>query len=121
MGVTSFFKTIAESKELHSDVQLRSRYYKTNYQKAKAVLLEYAKQESIDVRNVDDEHRELFFQGSRFHIIVSLVQVNPIETSVDFKVEYYGLLGMNRPKNTILKLYQYLDQNLSFKGVGLHP
>lgn len=121
MGFLSAFKTIAETKELHSDAALRSRYYKSNYQKVKAVILQFANEEHIDIRNIDDAHRELYLQGSRFHIIVSLVQVNPIETSVDFKVEYYGLIGFNRPRNMILKCYDYLNTNLSFKGVGLHP
>jgi hypothetical protein len=121
MGFLSFFHTIAESKELHSDTVLRSRYYKTNYAKAKAVVLEFAKEKGLDVRNIDDVHKELFLQGSRFHVIVSIVQVNPIETSIDLKVEIYGLLGFNRPKNKIVEYYAYLDQNLPFKGVGLHP
>jgi len=121
MGFFSAFQTVAESKELHTDPTLRSRYYKTNYAKTKAVILEYAKNEGIDVRSIDDEHRELFLQGGRFHIIVSIVQVNPIETSVDFKVEVYGIIGFNRPKKMIHSMYKYLDENLSFKGVALHP
>jgi hypothetical protein len=121
MGFFSIFQTVAESKELHSDPQLRSRYYKANYRTVKAHVIEHAKTLQLDVRSVDDEHREIFLQGSRYHIIVSIVQVNPIETSVDFKVEFYGLIGRGRPKKTILAFYQYLDANLPFKGVGLHP
>jgi hypothetical protein len=121
MGFTSFFQSTAESKELHTVTGLRSRYYKTNYQKAKAVVLEYAKQIRLNVRNIDDTHKEIFLQDNRYHVIVSLVQVNPIETSVDFKVEYYGIVGMNRPANKILEFYKYLDANLSFKGTSLHP
>ena len=121
MGFFSFIGNTAETSELHSDVELRSRYYKTNYQKTKAVVIEYAEKNKITVRHIDDQHREVFLQGDRFHIIVSMVQVNPIETSVDFKVEQYSLLGLNRPKKRILTFYQYLDQSLPFKGVGLHP
>ena len=121
MGLFSFINNTAETKELHADVDLRSRYYKTNYQKVKAVVLEYAKDINVDVRNIDDAHREIFLQGSRYHIIVSMVQVTPIETSVDFKVEQYGLMGFGRPKKRILEFYAYLNQSLTFKGVGLHP
>ncbi len=121
MGFFSFLNNTAETKELHSDAELRSRYYKTNYPKAKAVVLEHVNDLKASVRNIDDEHKELFIQGDRYHIIVSLVQVNPIETSIDFKVEVYGLAGFGRPKKKIVEFYQYLDQNLSFKGVGLHP
>jgi hypothetical protein len=121
MGFLSFFQTIAESKELHTDPQLRSRYYKTNYRKVKAVILEYAEQQGLQVRNIDDDHRELFLQGPRYHVIASIVQVNPYETSADFKVEVYGLAGFGRPKKLIREFYQHLDQHLMFKGVGLHP
>lgn len=121
MGVMSFINNLAESKELHSDGLLRTHYYKTNYQKTKAVVLEYAAMIRADVRSIDDEHKEVFLQGDRYHIIVSFVQVNPIETSVDFKVEQYGIIGMNRPKKRIIEFYQYLDQQLVLKGISLHP
>lgn len=121
MSVKSFFRNTAETKELHSLVGLRSRYYKTNYQKAKAVVLEYAKENKLDPRHIDDAHKELLLQSGRFHIIVSFVQVTPIETSVDFKVEFYAIFGFNRPIKKIISFYEYLDKNLSFKGVGLHP
>ncbi|QMS85549.1 hypothetical protein [Candidatus Xianfuyuplasma coldseepsis] len=116
-----FLSPLAESKELHSEVGLRSHYYKTNYQKAKAVIMEYAQKNKIEVRHIDDEHKELFLQASKYHIIVSFVQVTPYETSVDFKVEMYTMLGFNRPKKKIMALYEYLDKQLPYKGVGLHP
>jgi len=121
MGLMSFFQNIAESKELHSEALLRTHYYKTNYQKVKANCLEYAGLQNLDVRTIDDVHKELFLQSARYHIIVSIVQVNPIETSVDFKVEQYGLIGMNRPRKRIIDFYQYLDKQLLLKGISLHP
>lgn len=121
MSLGSWLGTTAETKELHSVVSLRSRYYKTNYKKAKAVVIEYANQLKANIKHIDDEHRELLLQSDRFHIIVSFVQVTPIETSIDFKVEMYGLIGMHRPRRKIVAFYEYLDNNLPFKGVGLHP
>jgi hypothetical protein len=121
MSFSSFFRNTAETKELHSIVELRSRYYKSNYAKCKAVVLEHAKEIGLEPRHVDDEHKELLLQSGRFHVIVSFVQVTPIETSVDFKVEMYALFGLNRPQKKIVSFYKYLDQHLSFKGVGLHP
>lgn len=121
MSVRSYLGTIAETQELHSVIGLRSRYYKTNYQKAKAVVLEFAEELKSIVRNIDDEHKEVLLQNNKYHIIVTFVQVTPIETSVDFKVEMYGLFGLHRPRKMIMKFYEYLDKNLPFKGVGLHP
>ena len=120
MSVSSFLNNGAETKEMHQVSGLRSRYYKTNYSKAKARILEYVKEIGADIRNVDDAHKEIFIQGKKFHIIFSVVQVNPIETSVDLKVEYYGLMGMHRPRKKIIEIYNYLDKHLEFKGVGLH-
>lgn len=121
MGAGSFLSNIAETKELHKDGPLRSRYYKTNYKKAKAAVLKYAETLKVEVRHEDDAHKELFLQGGRFHIIFSFVQVTPIETSIDIKVEQYGLMGMNRPRKHILNCYNYLDKQLDLKGVSLHP
>lgn len=121
MSIRSFIANSAETRELHQVVALRSRYYKTNYAKAKARVLEYVKQLDVDVRSIDDEHKEVFVQGRRFHIIFSFVQVNPIETSIDIKVEQYGLMGMHRPRKRIIEIYKYLDTHLQFKGCGLHP
>ena len=121
MSFNSWLGTIAETKELHSFIGLRSRYYKTNYEKAKAVVLEYANQINTNVSNIDDVHKEILLQSNKYHIVVSLVQVNPIETSIDFKVQFYGVIGMHRPRKMILKFYDYLNSNLQFKGVGLHP
>ena len=121
MSVSSFFGTTAETVELHPIIGLRSRYYKSNYAKAKAIILEHASKSKMIIANIDDEHREILLQSSRYHIIVSLVQVNPIETSVDFKVQMYGIFGFHRPRKVIFSFYAYLDKNLTFKGVGLHP
>ncbi len=121
MSLKSYLGTIAETQELHSVIGLRSRYYKANYQKAKEVVLEYAEQMKAVVRNIDDEHKEILLQSNKFHIIVTFVQVTPIETSIDFKVEMYGLFGLHRPRKMIIKFYEYLNSVLPFKGVGLHP
>ena len=121
MGFFSYFSPRAESKELHSDVALRSHYYKTNYAKTRDAIVEHAQELNLGVRTIDDEHREIFLQGAKYHIICSLVQVTPYETSVDFKIEVYGLMGMNRPRKRIIQFYQYLDKKLPFKGVSLHP
>lgn len=121
MSIRSFLNNSAETREVHQVLGLRSRYYKTNYAKAKACILDYVKDLNAQVKNIDDAHREIFLQGGRFHIIFSMVQVTPIETSIDIKVEQYGLMGMHRPRKKILEIYKYLDEKLPYKGVSLHP
>ncbi len=121
MSAMSFLSNIAETQELHSIKELRSRYYKTNYRKAKAVITEYANKINVKVKKIDDVYKEIFIQGSNYHIIVSIVQVSPIETCIDLKVEQYGLVGLNRPFKKIVEFYAYLNKELDFKGIGLHP
>ncbi len=121
MGILDMLKTIAETKELHTEPQLRSHYYKTNYKIAKDAIISYAIKQKLEIKHVDDVHKEIFLQGPRYHVICSVVEVNPIETSIDLKVEIYGVLGMNKPKKIILGFYQYLDKKLPFKGTSLHP
>ncbi|MCF7925703.1 MAG: hypothetical protein K9L26_04140 [Candidatus Izimaplasma sp.] len=121
MGMFDFLKTILETREMHSITSLRTHYYKKNYKIVKQAVLDYASSNKLDVQNVDDKHGELYFQAKNFHIIASIVQVTPVETAVDFKVQYYSLIGWNRPLKDIKKFYAYLDQTLPFKGTSLHP
>jgi hypothetical protein len=121
MGFRSFMRTTAETRELHAVGNMRTRYYKTNYNKVKAKVLLHVEKLGSDVMNIDDAHGEIFIQSNKYHMIISIIQVNPIETAVDFKVEFYGLIGRNRPQKMIQEFYAYLDSELPFKGTSLHP
>jgi hypothetical protein len=121
MGLKTFLTNNAETRELHVDPELRSRYYKTTFKKVKQVIDQYCDELGIVIVNVDEVHGEMFLQTSKYHMIASIIQVNPLETAVDLKVQTYQLIGRNVPKAKIAKMYEYLDKNLPFKGVGLHP
>lgn len=121
MGLMNFLNNSAETSELHSTVSLRSRYYKANYTKTKNEIINLANHLALNVGNVDDAHGEILLQSNKYHIIATVIQVNPIETSVDFKLMMYSIAGFNRPQKKIKEMYDYLDSKLQFKGVGLHP
>ncbi|MCF7926929.1 MAG: hypothetical protein K9L74_05090 [Candidatus Izimaplasma sp.] len=121
MGITSFFKNTAETKEVHKDTDLRSHYYKANYKQIKQHIINYCEENDYTVRNIDDDHKEIYVQSRRFHIMVSILGLRPFETAVDFKIQMYTIAGFNRPKKHILTFYEYLDQHLQFKGTSLHP
>jgi len=121
MGLKGFLSNEMETRELHSDVQLRSRYYKTTKKNAVSELQEYCDSKGLMVKNYNESLGELFIQGGMFHVMVSIVQITPLETSIDFKVQTYKIIGMNAPKKLIVELYKYLDSKLTFKGVSLHP
>ena len=121
MAFLNFTSNLAETKELHSNPSLRTRYYKSRYPNIKEIVVNYAKVKSINVKSVDDTHGEIFLQSNRFHIIVSIIQVNPLESGVDIKVQTYKIIGLYKPLKIITNLYNHIDSKADFKGVGLHP
>lgn len=121
MGLLDFTKTLCETKELHVDKDLRTRYYKTSYTKVKEQIERYCQQNILPIENINDEHGEIFIQTAKMHAIVSVIQVTPLETAVDIKVQTYGVFGMHVPRKTVLNIYEHLNKTLTFKGVGLHP
>lgn len=121
MGFLEIFSNNAETRELHTSVELRSRYYKANYKTIKEVIEQRCTELKIGVKHVDDMHGEMFLQTNKYHMIVSIVQVNPIESAVDMKVQTYKIAGMNAPKKLITGMYEFLDSKLTFKGTSLHP
>ncbi len=121
MGFFDFFSNVSETKELHSDIKLRTRYYRTNFKKTLVVVEDFAAQNGYVVKSIDEKYGEIFLQSQKAHMIISISQMNMLETAVDVKVELYGVIGANRPKNMIVKLYNLLDHNLEFKGTSLNP
>ena len=121
MGLKTFLTNNAETRELHTDPDLRSRYYRTTFRKTKDIIEQYCNDRGIVIVNVDEVHGEMFLQTSKHHMIASIIQVNPLETAVDLKVQTYQLIGRNMPKAKIIQMYEHLNENLTFKGVGLHP
>lgn len=121
MSVAAFFQTTCETRELHSDAQLRTRYYRNNFSQAKEAAEKIAAEERLEVRNVDALHGEIYLLGNGYDAIITAIQVTPIETGIDLKINWFGFIGLGRPKKVALKLYQSFDRLLKFKGVSLHP
>lgn len=121
MGITKFLSNFAETKERHQNKELRTRYYRTRYSKVKDAVIEYSNHYDFSINNIDDIHGEIFIQTTKFHLIISIIQVNPLESAIDVKVQTYKVFGMNKPQRTIENLFAFLDKKLEFKGVGLHP
>lgn len=121
MGLLDFFSNNVETSELHKVKDLRTRYYKTNFKKIKEQIEAYSDQKGILVKHVDELHGEMFLQTAKYHMIVSIVQVTPLETAVDMKVQTYKIAGMNEPMKRIIEMYAFLDTKLPFKGTSLHP
>lgn len=121
MGFADFFASSCETRELHRDTQLRTRYYRNRFDQCQAAIEKYAAQEKLKVADVNPVHREIYLVGSQYDCIVTVSQVTPIESGVDIKVNMAGSFGWGKPKKIAMALYKYLDSALAFKGVSLHP
>lgn len=121
MGFFEFFSNHAESSERHQEKALRTHYYKHNYRQVKEALKNYAKSQQYPIKNEDDMHGEIFIETPSFHMIVTIIELNPRETAMEIKVQTYKVVGLNKPKKLIKTTFEALNKNLTVKGVGLHP
>lgn len=120
MGFMDLFKTHFESGEKATDEALMTHYYKNNYQQTKAALVEVAKELELTIAFEDDKRQELVLKRKDCEVIVTIVKINPIETTVDFTVNTAGIISFGKGKKIIQSLYQALDKRLMFKGLALN-
>lgn len=106
---------------MHSDSNLRTRYYRSKFEQCVEALERFAAKEHLRMEAVDKVHGEIFLVGLDYECIVTVSQINPIESGIDLKVNHNGFAGWGKPRKTVLAIYKYLDTQLTFKGVSLHP
>jgi hypothetical protein len=121
MSLASFFLTSCETRELHVDPALRTHYYRNGFKDVLAAFERLSEQASLDVKNVDQTHGEVYLLGNGFDCIATVSRITPVESGIDFKVNWFGFSGLGRPKRKVVALYKILDSLLKFKGVSLHP
>lgn len=121
MSIKSFFANTCETRELHQDPSLRTNYYRNNFNQVLEALQAIASEEKLEVKNINKIHREIYMLGEGYDIIVTLVEITPVEIGVDFKVNWFSGFGYNRPKKKVAVFYAKLKEKLRFKGISLHP
>ncbi len=121
MSFSSFFSPSCETRELHEDPSLRTRYYRNNFSQVVAALRELAENNHLEVRDVNEIHKEIYLIGNGLDCIVTVVLVTPIEAGIDFKINLFSTFGFGRPKKKAIQFYDELKKLLNFKGVSLHP
>lgn len=119
MGLFSVFSNLYETKERHEKKAYQTHYFKTNYAKTKAALLNVAKASGLTLKSANDTYGELYFTGKKYHVIATVIQTSPAETAVDLKVQTYYIAGFNRPKKIIESTFKALKDTLPLKGTGL--
>ncbi len=121
MGIMSFFSTTCETRELHQDTQLRTKYFRNNFNQCVEGIQKFAAENHLEVRNINPEHGEVYMIGPGFDVIFTIIQTTLIESGIDLKINLFSFTGMGRPKRKALEIYKYLESVLKFKGVSLHP
>ena len=121
MSFKSFFIPSCETRELHVNPQLRTRYYRNNFNQVIEGLTQVADRNNMIVKDINKAHKEIYLLSNGFDVIVTVTTISPIEAGVDLKINYFSSFGLNRPQKKAIQFYKDLDQILNFKGVSLHP
>jgi len=113
MKFLSGFAKHYETKDGAQDPALVTRYYRNNYKIAKEAVLKVAKNHGFQIRHEDDERKEHLLTGNAGEIIISMVNVTPIETAIDFTINTTGALSFGQGKKIITALYEGLNKELT--------
>ncbi|MEK5441568.1 cytosolic protein [Fredinandcohnia sp. FSL W7-1320] len=123
MGLQTFFSNHSETRDKHSDEQLRSHYYKTTNKKAiDAVKKVINHLDGYHINSVSEERGEISIsikKGRKAFVVATVVSVRPFETAIDFAVTTETLLlpiDFGYSKKVIMNLYQRLDKELPLIG-----
>ena len=119
MGIFDGFKKHYETGDQVGDAMLVTHYYRNNYQQVKKGLLETADTLGFNVAYINDERKEFVFKRKDCEIIVTVINITPIETTVDFTINTYGVLSFGKGRKVIDELYKDLDKRLMLKGRGV--
>jgi len=121
MSFRTFLSPTCETRELHNDPALRTRYYRNSFSQVVEGLKKMAEKHSMEVREINDTHKEVYLLGNGFDCIVTVAQITPIEAGIDFKMNQFASIGFGRPKERVIQFYEDLKTFLNFKGISLHP
>ena len=121
MSLRSFLSPMCETRELHTDPQLRTRYYRNNFKQVIEALKTVAAENQMELREVNEIHKEIYMVGNGFDVIITVALITPIEAGIDMKINYFSAIGFNKPKKKALQIYEQLKKLLAFKGLSLHP
>lgn len=111
MKFSDFFSNDFETKDNHKNEVLRTRYYRTDYEKMKEYLKKVFNDEKFELLSVDDNYHELHFYKVNVEVIVSVFSESYFKQGVDFKVNSNYIISRGRGLKLIDRLYNALDKN----------
>lgn len=119
------FNKQLETKDRHSDDQLKTHYYKANFnQLFQSVEKLFREDADCRITTVSKEHGEIAVEVNKplpCFLIVTVVSVKPLETAVDFNIssEQFSLTGSYPVlRKRIISYYDKLNQLHTFVGTN---
>ncbi|WP_079510004.1 hypothetical protein [Mesobacillus jeotgali] len=124
-SITGRFEKFSGTSENNRDEQLRTRYYKANFNQMFQSIEDLLKADpSARITSVSKEHGEISAElNGRLpsFLTVTVITTKPYETAVDLHIstEKFSLAGMNPAlKQELIKIYEKLDKTHTFIGSG---
>jgi hypothetical protein len=124
-SITGRYEKFSGTSENNRDEQLKTRYYKTNFNQMFQSVEDLLKADpSFRVTSVSKEHGELSaeLKGKLpAFLTATIITTKPFETAVDLHIstEKFSLAGVNPAlKQELVKIYQKLDRSHTFIGSG---
>ena len=119
MGIKDIFNKSFETHDSNNNDLLKTHYYRCRYSEAVAKVKDLIESEKAQLVNEDHQYHEYLFKTGNYDCICTITEINPTEIAIDFKIETYDLLSFGKGKKLIARFYEFLNNNLSFKGLGL--
>jgi hypothetical protein len=126
-ALTGRYQKFSGTSENHRDQQLRTRYYKANFNQIFQTAEELLRKEpSCRITSVSKEHGEISAELNRgipVFLTVTVVTTKPFETAVDMHIstEKFSLTGVNgQLKKELVHFYQRLDKSHTYIGSGIY-
>lgn len=120
MKFRDFFNNDFETMEDHYIPELRTRYYRCTNEVAKQAVMDLIEYENAKLKEIVEQYNEIFFQGSNYTCIITVISPRIGETAIDIKTTTYKTIPAGAGKKIIERMYKYLDSKLPFKGVSLY-
>ncbi|MFD1737136.1 cytosolic protein [Bacillus salitolerans] len=120
--IRHYLSSHCETSDKHESEMLRTHYYKSTNGKALKVLQSVIETiQGYKITSVSEEHGEISVEISapkKGFLVISVIQVRPMETAIDFSVTYEGFFGIGFCQKVVSTLYEKLDKELQVIGNG---
>ncbi|MBT2692848.1 hypothetical protein [Bacillus sp. ISL-55] len=124
-SITGRYEKFSGTSENNRDEQLKTRYYKTNFNQMFQTVEDLLKADPLfKITSVSKEHGEISAElkgkMSAF-LTATVITTKPFETAVDLHIstEKFSLAGINPTlKQELVKIYEKLDSTHPFIGSG---